>query len=152
MELLYAITGLTALMGIIFVLFSNYVKQKQLKRILAGLSSVGILEKSASKAYDYTLKSDNQTYLIKLIYAPGAVEVSFNSKNHWQIFNSGNKKMYETNGFSHIEGKKVVLIYPEPGKIVKYINENEVVFVKKDMDVFGVNVIRESQIEAFFKG
>jgi hypothetical protein len=150
MDILYAILGLLALTIIGFGVSLTLIKKKHTDQIKAQLEKVGTLETANINGADFKLVTTDKTYLIKLFFAPGAYEVSFNSKRHWQIFTPSGKKMFETNGFADIAGDKLVVIYPNPGKIVKYINENEVVFVKPTMDVFGMTVIHVDQITEFF--
>lgn len=144
-------------LGVLFVLFVVIIviiennKKRFVHAIEHKLKHHGTLEKVTNNSHQYVLKKQDRTYLIRLIYAPSVKEVSFNSKRHWQLFSSSGKKMIETHGFQDIEGNKLIIIYPQPGKIVKYINENEIVFVNPKSDVFGMSAIHIHQIEAFFE-
>ena len=57
--------------------------------------------------------------------------------------------------FMNLETKeneiKVVIATPSPKKIVKYINECEIVFVKNDTDVYGSKVINEYDYKLHFE-
>jgi hypothetical protein len=144
--------GLGVLLAIVFgiVLIIEHNKQKFVQSIESQLSQYGTLTKVKKDRYQFELQTPNDRIFIRLIYAPSVNEVSFNSKRYWQLFSSSGKKMIDTLGFQDIEGTKLIIIYPQPGKIVKYINENEVVFVKPKMDVFGMHVIHLHQIETYF--
>lgn len=137
------------LVAILVFLESN--RKRFILSIEEKLKKYGTLEKANNVNHGYVLKTNTTTYHIKLIYAPGASEVSFNSKRHWQVFSGSKKLMLPTHGFQDKEGNKILLIYPQPGKIVKYINENEVVFVTLKMDVFGMNVVHINQLDAYFE-
>lgn len=150
MTFLYTVLILLAITGFAFIVAFTLIAMKHKKMVVGKLNSLGAIKEVKSRTHDFEITYEGQEYKIKLLYAPGAVEVSFNSKRHWQIFTTSNKKMAETNGFYDLEGKKLLVIYPNPGKIVRYINENEIVFVTPQMDVFGMNVIHSDQIESYF--
>ncbi len=143
--------GILVVIVIAIIVVIELNKQKFVRAIEHQLKQHGTLEHTKVNSYQYILKTKDRTILIRLIYAPSVNEVSFNSKRHWQLFSSSGKKMIETHGFQDIEGDKLLLIYPQPGKIVKYINENEVVFVKPGMDVFGMHAIHINQIDQYFQ-
>ena len=48
-------------------------------------------------------------------------------------------------------GKKIVVFLPNVKKIVKYINECEIVFVNSSTDVYGSKVITEDNFGIFLK-
>lgn len=146
-------TGLGIILIVIvsIIIFIERNKQKFLRTIEHKLKHHGSLEKVTKNSHQYTLSNGHRQILIRLIYAPSVSEVSFNSKRHWQLISSSGKKMVETHSFQELNGEKLIIIYPQPGKIVKYINENEIVFVNPKMDVFGMNTIHLNQIDQFFE-
>lgn len=147
MEGVYIFLALIVMTVVTFLIASIVLKRKQIKQIEDKLRTHGTLLESNSKRFDYTWVLENKTYLIKLFYTPSAKEVSFNSKMHWQVATNGGKKLFATNGFADLEGNKLIVVYPTPGKMVKHINENEVVFVKPTMDIFGMNAVLTGQID-----
>lgn len=147
---LYLGIGILLIIVVVIIVIIEHNKQKFVHAIESKLNQYGTLTKVKKEGYQYELQTQNEQISIRLIYAPSVNEVSFNSKRHWQFFASSGKKMIETHGFQDVQGTKLIIIYPQPGKIVKYINENEVVFVKPKMDVFGMHVIHIHQIETYF--
>ena len=143
--------GIITVVVITIIVIIEVNKHKFIQSIENQLKQHGSLEKVSKSSHQYVLNTLNKSILIRLIYAPSVNEVSFNSKRHWQLFSSSGKKMIETHSFAEIPGDKLILVYPQPGKIVKYINENEVVFVKPHMDVFGMHVIHLNQIDNYFE-
>lgn len=125
-------------------------KRKFIESIEQRLKVYGSLEKAKNPNHGYVLKTPSESHQIMLLYAPSATEVSFNSKRHWQVFQGSKKGMLPTYDFAELSGKKVLIVYPKPRKMVKYINENEVVFVSMSLDVFGMHVISIDQIETYF--
>ncbi|MBW4258596.1 hypothetical protein KTG15_13005 [Methanobacterium sp. YSL] len=144
--------GLSAVV-LILVLILVVIEQNR-RRFLASierkLAQFGSLRKQSNPSLGYILQTQTESVFIKLIYAPSAKEVSFNSKRHWQVFSGSGKHMLPTAGFQDLEGHKLIIVYPQPGKIVKYINENEIIFVKPETDVFGMRVVHIHQIESYF--
>lgn len=147
MEGIYIFLALIVMTVVTFSIASIVLKRKQIKQIEDKLRTHGKLLESKSKRFDYTWVLEDKTYLIKLFYAPSAKEVSFNSKMHWQVATNGGKRLFETGGFADLEGNKLIVVYPSPGKMVKHINENEVVFVKPTMDIFGMHAVLTGQID-----
>lgn len=151
MEGIYIFLALVIITVVTFFAASLVLKRKLIKEIKEKLSLYGKLTESKSSSFDYTWHVNDQSYLIKLFYTPSAKEVSFNSKMHWQVATGGGKKLFETNGFADLEGNKLIIVYPNPGKMVKHINENEVVFVKPTMDIFGMKALLVEQIDDFIQ-
>lgn len=134
---------------ILILVFIEWNRRRFLTNIERTLQQFGTLSKQSNPNLGYILQTETVSILIKLIYAPSANEVSFNSKRHWQVFSGSGKHMLPTSGFQDLEGHKLIIVYPQPGKIVKYINENEIIFVKPETDVFGMRVIHIHQVEAY---
>lgn len=134
---------------VIFYLYIAALKQKNMKALEEKLSQYGTLKKEKG-SYEYSLKRNGNLYKIKVCYANHTREVSFNSRKHWQLTNSNGSKMLNTKGFEDVSGNKICLIVPNVEKVIRYINENEVVFVKPSMDIWGMNVLLVSQLDAYF--
>lgn len=137
---------------IVVVVFYGYLaalKQKNMKLLEAKLSTYGVVTKHKGN-YEYELEIREEKYKIKVCYANHTREVSFNSKKHWQLTNSNGSRMFNTKGFEDVIGNKIVLIVPNVEKIIRYINENEVVFVKPSMDIWGMNILTVDQLNAYF--
>lgn len=101
------------------------------------------------------IKNEQVTFLVKIIKVPEYAEIQINNKVTWEIkYGAGNtpgkaqpyKKMVkEISEFMNLETKtneiKLVIATPCPKKIVKYINECEIVFVTPYTDVYGTRLI-----------
>lgn len=142
----YIIGGVIVVIIVLIIYIILFINKKNLtNEVIEELKKLGKLDKSSSKAYDYLLNFDDKKVYIKLIYLKGYHTLSINSKRHWQAFkNSGH--MLKTGGFENIRANKVLLVFPPPKKVIKYINENEVVFVKYDEKVFDFHLFTSKEI------
>lgn len=147
MDYLYPIGG--ALIIIIIVLIvGQIIKQKQLNEILRKLEEIGEVKKVKKNSYDVILIVNKQRIYVKFLYVGKTKELSINSFRHWQIDSSSKKlNLLNTGGFERLIQPKILLVYPKPKKIVKYINENEVVFVKYDEQCFDFYLFTKDEID-----
>ncbi|MGI6360027.1 MAG: hypothetical protein ACOX02_03190 [Acholeplasmatales bacterium] len=104
--------------------------KEQTKEIIKELNEIGTLTVTESNAYHYDFLVNGITYKLKLLYIGNYKELSINSKTHWQVKPSKKIKLIPVNGFDALPEPKMLIVYPHPGKMVKYINENEIVFIR----------------------
>lgn len=143
----YIIVGVVFVILVIgFWIIITNVERRQKKNIIDKLSQLGMLSKSSHKAYDYDFKLNEINYLVKFIFVGNIKELSFNSLRHWQIKDKKKNPMINPKGFELLEGNKVIIVYPAPKQILKYINENEVVFVRSNEKCFDYYVYTDSTI------
>lgn len=115
------------------------------------------LTESNNKLYNYNLKVNNKTYLLKLVNLPSHSEVQINNFNTWEVkYGAGDtpgkpqpykRYLNELRPFLSYQTKdneqRLIILTPKAKKIVKYINECEIVFVKSETGVYGSKVINE---------
>lgn len=114
------------------------------------------LTKAEHHSYNYNLKINNIVYLIKLVTVPVDADIQINNKITWEIKFGAGKSLGKAQPNSTYMGnninifmnlkvsdnaQKVVVILPHPRKIVMYINECEIIFVKPSTNVYGARVI-----------
>lgn len=133
------------LIGLGFIININYRKYK-IKNVLKDLKEIGTLNKSISKIYDYDLIIEEEKYFVKFIYTKKFRELSFNSNSHWQLKPHRKLQLIDPNGFDNLEGNKIIIVDGSFKKIVKYLNENEIVFVKPLEKCFTYNVFLKDEI------
>lgn len=119
-----------------------------------------------SKAFDYEMIYNDRTYLIKMIYHPKGYEININSKKYWQVNRgivssrkSGEqmKKVYDLINFDLKETKypkntvKLYVIYPFSKRLLKVINECEMIFIKPNTDIYGCRIINFNALEEDIK-
>lgn len=115
--------------------------------------------------YDIDLSINNKKYVIKIVIVPEYSEIQINSKETWEVkYGAGNNpgkiqphkrylneiSTFQKTNFPNGE-IKLILFSPKPKKIVKYINECEIVFVNSSTDVYGSKVITEDNFGIFLK-
>ena len=105
---------------------------------------------------------DDKKYLIKMIYHPKSYEININSKKYWQVNRgivssrkSGEqmKKVYDLINFDLKENEypkntiKLYVIYPFSKRLLKVINECEMIFIKPNTDIYGCRIINYNSLE-----
>ncbi len=121
--------------------------KEQTKEILKKLNEIGTLKESNTSAYHYDFLLNDVTYRLKLLYIGSYKELSINSKTHWQVKPAKKIKLIPLNGFDLVEEPKMLIVYPHPKKMVKYINENEIVFIKPLEKCFDFYLFTNRELE-----
>lgn len=163
---------ITIIILIIAILIYNFFtpkikKQKVIKRLenyLKDSQNNYELSYSENDIFDINLKINNFNFVIKIVTIPSFSEIQINNKATWEVkYGAGNTpgkvqphKRYLTEiiNFQNIEladSIKVVIFSPKPKKIVKYINECEIIFVNSKTDVYGTRIISDNQLAFFLK-
>ena len=142
---------ITAVIGIVIYFLAMVTfeanKKKKTKEIVTHLKELGDLTKSIIKAYDYNLKIDGVVYYIRFVNTYSFKELSFNSNSHWQLKPHKKINLINPNGFDFLEGNKIIIVTGSPKNVIKYINENEVVFVKPLEKCFTYNVFLKEELD-----
>ncbi len=145
---------LIILIFVVFVFATR--KNKAKKEIYNELIQLGEV-KEGNKIYDYELISNDNYYLIKIIYNFDKLEISINNKNYWQVNDKivsskkGGAKLNDIydliNETVDEKYKKIYIIYPDAKAIIKALNESELVFVNPTTNCYGVNVLKYNDIK-----
>jgi len=145
---LYIGIALIVVVVLSFYLALYFNTQKQRKSIIEKLTNVGKVKEVKTDAFDLVLTVNNKKVFVKILLLGGYKELSINSKRHWQVDASTKKlKLLKTGGFERLKGPKILIVSPARNKIVKYINENEVVFVNYDELCFDFYLFTDLEIE-----
>lgn len=164
------IIGVLLFLG--YIIFKNFEPKIKTKKLIESLTfylnklntkyDLTILKKDT---YDIDLKINDKHYVIKILIVPEYSEIQINSRVTWEVkYGAGNTpgkaqphRRYLTE-ISEFQKKdfdeniiKLVLINPKPKKIVKYINECEIIFVKSSTDVYGSKIITKDNFDIFKK-
>ncbi len=116
-----------------------------------------VVKKTLFKDYNYSLYLDNTEYVILVMNVNKNSILSINSKHIWEIkqgrangisFKTSSKSLIDMRSFNKYKNK-IVVFKSKPYKILKYINENEVVDISlhseiNDIKIF--NSIREINV------
>ena len=115
-------------------------------------------EKVKDMPYDIKLELKHFIYYIKLIYVSPNYDILIQDEKNWILKNINEKKgilhvenvssliEYNSKGTALKPAKKIFMIYPGSGNIIKYINPYESEFVYPNTDVFGCNIFVEKDL------
>ena len=141
---------------IIFTTKNEYSKANEQDAFYNKIKELGYeIENIEYKCYNQIIKNGNTTFIVKTINIPDYAEIQINNKVTWEIkYGAGNtpgkaqpykRMLKDISDFMNLVTKeneiKVVIATPSPKKIVKYINECEIVFVTPYTNVYGTRVI-----------
>jgi hypothetical protein len=73
---------------------------------------------------------NNNTYELLFFYVPLFADLTINSKTIWEIKDSSKTRLFNQSHFLSSPYKKLIIVFPSQVAIKRYINENELVFVK----------------------
>ena len=146
---------------VIFLFITPTIQKKgivsSLKEYLENNNIEYTLTESENKLYNYDFKVNNKTYLLKIVNIPSFAEIQINNYNTWEVkYGAGDtpgkpqpykRFLNELRPYLNLKTseseQRLIILTPKAKKIVKYINECEIVFVKNDTDVYGSKVINE---------
>lgn len=97
--------------------------------------------------FDY----QDETYEILFFRVGLNSELTINSRTIWEIRDAGTSRLIDQSSFLSSPYKKIVLIHPSTLVIKRFINENEMVFVKPTESFYDMYVLRAFEIDAFFE-
>ena len=151
MPIIYISLG-AILLGLIIYAFV-YTHQKSLSEKIKAetfnvLESYGTIKHEHHHTY---LSIQGVTYQILYVYIPSNAELTINSKIMWEIRDSGKPRLINQQHFLSFKGTKIVIIYPSSMVIKRYINENEMEFVKYNKMFYEMYVVRHFELENLLK-
>jgi hypothetical protein len=107
------------------------------------------LKKVYFKDYHFELTIDQTTYYIKTIKTNDNCILSINSKYVWEIrygkrdglsFKTTSKTILDMKSFQ-LYPHKIVVLKSQPYKILKYINESEVIDISSEKEVYDIKIL-----------
>ncbi len=117
------------------------------------------LEDGKGKKYDLALIINDKRYLFKVLVAPSGKELVITNKNTWIVYE--NHKLSIKNQILSIKNfmdipldtnmEKIVIIYPHIYRLLKYINENEMVLVSSNTKVYDALVINYHGLDDYIE-
>lgn len=114
---------------------------------------------STSKSYDFNLTVQGEMYLIKFIFIERNAEITINNPITWELHYGGGEyigKPYRHHRFLtevipflklKSDAKKVVICYHDVKRVLKWVNESEMILIKPNQAIDGVMIMN---IEDFF--
>lgn len=139
--------GVAAITLITIVVSLHLHKKRQLNIIKQKLEKIGKIEERKSKAYNFILTIKNKNIYVKFLTIGRTKELSINSRAHWQVDSKSKEvNLLNTGGFERLKPPKVLIVFPKPERIIKFINENEAVFVKTEELCFDFHLLTMDEI------
>jgi hypothetical protein len=78
-------------------------------------------------------------------------ELVINSRVMWEVFRLNKAMLYDQTEFLKSEEQKWIIIYPSISRIKRFINENEMVFVKAFDQVYDYQLILHIELEDYLE-
>lgn len=120
------------------------------RKLLKVLSTQFDINKTKAKDYDFDMVYMGIEYRIKILCIPKNAQLTVNSSTVWEIgkgkldgirFIKSSSDLYRFNGFSKFKNK-VVLLSEEPYKILKYVNESDLIDISQEIYIDDIILIR----------
>ncbi|MDI6453175.1 hypothetical protein [Peloplasma aerotolerans] len=108
------------------------------------LGSYGELFHEGNKWF---LKTKNHTYLVLFFYVPLNSELTVNSRTIWEIKDATKTRLIDQSVFLSSKLTKLIIIFPTTVTIKRYINENELEFVKYNKSFYDMYLIRHFELD-----
>ncbi|HHU80856.1 MAG: hypothetical protein ACOX40_03835 [Bacilli bacterium] len=117
------------------------------------------IQLSNSKSYDFTLTINNEVYALKIVSIEKNSEITINNPVTWEMHFGGGEyigKPYRHHRYLRevvpflklkTEAKKIVIVTPDAKRILKWINESEMIIVSPNQTIDGVRIMN---IDDFF--
>lgn len=100
------------------------------------------------KPYNYVIEYSGQTYYVKQIKVHNNSILSINSKITWQIkygksdgvrFKTSSTELVDMSSFQKLQNK-IVVFKDVPHKILKYINESDVIDISNEKEIHDIKI------------
>ncbi|MBU1141476.1 MAG: hypothetical protein KKG64_03030 [Firmicutes bacterium] len=144
-EILSAVLALTLALYVILVIL-----QKKKLDVIKG-QTVSLLKHFGHiviKDKKILFTTQRRSYQILFFFVATNAELTINSRTMWEIINSGTSQVIDQSIFLSSEHSKLVIIYPSTSAIKRFINENEMVFIKSQDHFYDMHVIRNFELES----
>jgi hypothetical protein len=137
--------------------------QKAVIQLLTSSDLYDNFKLSNDPRYDFEKRIGNTTYVFKLVTIEENAEVTINSPVAWEMHFGGGEyfgKPYKNCRFLKnvvpflnwdTESSKVVIFSPEAKRILKWVNESEMIFVTPSMKINGIYVLNLDQLTDFLE-
>ena len=133
-------------------LFCLYLRKNDLE-----ISNKGIIEKLST--YGNIFVVDGKTMFsfqdkqVEVLFftLKSTEELVINSRVMWEVFRLNKAMLYDQTEFLKSEEQKWIIIYPSISRIKRFINENEMVFVKAFDQVYDYQLILHIELEDYLE-
>lgn len=146
------ILGLLTLGFIISYVFFFYFHKKQEKTVrtttIKKLQKFGLIKEDGKKI-SFTMGAE--IFEILFFKLPVKTELIINSPTIWEAFRFGSSELIDQKMFLSSNKHKIIILYPATEVVKRYLNENELVFVKPTDIFYKMQLVRMSELDLFLK-
>jgi hypothetical protein len=142
-----------ATLGIVGISVLTLIQKKKNDQIKA--ESINLLKKYGhldTTGHKTIFTMHEKSWQVLFFHVPANQDLTVNSKTIWEIRDASKSRLINQTQFLSSPNPKLVIIFPSTLVIKRYINENELVFVKYNQPFYNMNLIRHFELEAFLKG
>ena len=157
---------------IIFFIISSFMPKIKTKKVYEELQDYlkksnlkYSIEKVKNDIFDVKLYINSNLYYIKFLNVPTYSEIQINNKTTWELKYGAKdhpgkaqphkRYLSEISSFLGTDFgdniNKIIIVFPKPKKIVKYINESEIIFVNSKTNLYGTRIISKDNFGLFKK-
>lgn len=168
MEILYISVGLVCVFLIYNLIILPIVMNKKLKSLFNDFNQSYTIENYKNKNYNYTMEDKDKKIYIKVISIPRNSQVTINNVSTWRLQWGGNslklgrsypnaRYMEEVIKFIQEDISidkpliKLIMLYPNTEKILRYINESDLEIITPDKTPYGYKVTTFTKFKEQFE-
>ncbi len=148
LEIIGAVVALGLAIYIIFIVLDKQKLEKIKVETMTSLKQYGQIHQEGKKIF---FKTDKKTYQVLFCNVSSSGELTINSRTKWEIINFGTSRVLDQSVFLASTNPKLIIVYPSVQVIKRYINENEMVFVKPTDYFYDMHVIRDFELQDVLK-
>jgi hypothetical protein len=124
-------------------IFQRKRNQRIRNEVLSLLNSKGLVSTDHGRQF---FKINDKTYELLFFYVPSFAELTINSKIIWEIKDSSKSRLFNQSHFLSSPFEKLIIVFPSQVAIKRFINENELVFVKYNEPFNNIYVVRTNEL------
>lgn len=138
-----------AIIGFFVLLFFEKKRLDKIKNeMLDILSRYGNIDIDSGKTL---FKFQNHQIEVLFFTLKSVEELVVNSRVMWEIFRANKAMLIDQTEFLKSENYKWIIIYPSISRIKRYINENEMVFIKHHDQIYDYQLILWVELEEYLE-
>jgi hypothetical protein len=147
-ETTFVILILMLLGFVVYFLMLRRLKKAKEAEFISLLNHYGSVEEIEDKTI---LTLNSETYQVVFFYVPFQGELTINSKTIWETKVGRHVTFTNQTDLVNAPLKKLVIVYPSAQKLKRFINENELVFIKHDDLIHNMHIVLGEELSLFLE-
>ncbi len=120
----------------------NKIKEITIKKF----KQYGVIAKEEKKIL---FETKDEIKELLFFHLPARAELTINSATIWEVQRFKTSQLFDQGSFLSSKYSKIVIVYPATEVVKRYLNENELVFVKPNDRFYDLQILPISQIDEF---